>query len=98
MTDSSDPFAWELVITIVGAATALVAAAFSGITLYLTGRRETSQWLRDSVLDALTHFLDASLPARANRSTTRFVHQAPTETPTSSWNNREWRTANRTRR
>lgn len=60
MTDSGDPFAWDFAITIAGAATALVAAGFSGITLYLTGRRETRQWLRDSVLDALTQFLDAS--------------------------------------
>lgn len=67
MTESMGPIAWDFVITIAGAATALVAAALSGITLYLTGRRETRQWLRDSALDALTQFLDASF-ARPSRS------------------------------
>jgi hypothetical protein len=67
MTDMAGPVAWDFVVTLVGAATALVAAALSGITLYLTGRRETRQWLRESALDALTQFLDASF-ARPSRS------------------------------
>lgn len=67
MTDAVGPVEWDFVITVAGAATALVAAALSGINLYLTGRRETRQWLRDSVLDALTQFLDASF-ARPSRS------------------------------
>ncbi|MBO0609861.1 hypothetical protein [Myceligenerans salitolerans] len=67
MTQSAGPIAWDFIFTIAGATTALVAAALSGITLYLTGRRETRQWLRDSVLDALTQFLDASF-ARPSRS------------------------------
>jgi hypothetical protein len=89
MTDSTGPIDWDLVITIAGAATALVAAALSGITLYLTGRRETRQWLRDSALDALTQFLDASF-ARPSRS----VYEA-LQTPGSGGNIDELRERSR---
>jgi hypothetical protein len=54
------------VIAGVAAVAALGAAVFSGLTLLITGRRETRKWLRESLLEAQVEFLDASFryPAR----------------------------------
>jgi len=45
---------------IVGAVTAITAAVFSGLTLLLTGHRETRKWRRETLLDAVAQFLDGS--------------------------------------
>jgi hypothetical protein len=49
-----------LVAPVVAAVAALAAAALSGLTLYVAGRRETRKWLRETLVEALTQFLDAS--------------------------------------
>jgi len=49
-----------LAVAVAGAVTALIAAVFSGLNLYLTGRRETRRWLRESLLDTVVEFLDSS--------------------------------------
>src|SRR3712207_7626403 len=49
---------------IVGAVTAITAAVFSGLTLLLTGHRETRKWRRETLLDAVAQFLDGSFGDR----------------------------------
>jgi hypothetical protein len=55
------------VAAIVGAVTAIAAAVFSGLTLHLSGKRETRKWIRESLLDALTQCLDASFMRPSRR-------------------------------
>jgi uncharacterized membrane protein YdjX (TVP38/TMEM64 family) len=45
---------------VVAAVAGFTAASLSGLTLYVAGRRETRKWLRETLVDALTQFLDAS--------------------------------------
>ncbi|MGY1751550.1 hypothetical protein [Blastococcus sp. SYSU D01042] len=47
-------------VAIAGAVIAFLSAVVSGLTVYLTGRRETRKWLRESLLEAQVQFLDAS--------------------------------------
>jgi hypothetical protein len=56
------------VAAVVGALTAIAAALFSGLTLYLSGRRETRKWIRESVLGALVQLLDASFMRPSSRA------------------------------
>jgi hypothetical protein len=42
------------------AAGALLAAVFSGVNLYLTGRREETKWKREALLDAYDRYLALS--------------------------------------
>ena len=53
---------------IVGAAAAVAAASFSGITLYLSGRREHRTWRRDAVVEAMVQFIDASYSRFSERA------------------------------
>jgi hypothetical protein len=44
----------------VAAAAAGLAAAFAGVNLYLTGRRELNKWTRETFVELFVAFLDAS--------------------------------------
>jgi len=46
--------------TILGAAAATLAAVFTGISLYLTGRREHNKWVRDALIDSYVTYLSVS--------------------------------------
>jgi len=52
--------------SVVAAIAAVAAAGLSAATLIVTGRRETRKWIRETLLGALTQFLDASF-ARPGR-------------------------------
>lgn len=67
------------VAAIVGAVTAIAAAVFSGLNLYLSGRRETRKWLRESILDALTQFLNASFMRPSSRARKLIVDAASSD-------------------
>lgn len=53
---------------VIGAVAAAVAAALSGGTLYLSGRREQKAWRRDAVIEAMIAFLDASYGRYSERA------------------------------
>ena len=46
--------------SVLGAMAATIAAVFSGLTLYASGRREHRRWMRDSLIDTYVRFLGAS--------------------------------------
>ncbi len=45
---------------VISAVAAIVAATFSGTTLYISGRREQRKWARDATVQALVDLVDAS--------------------------------------
>jgi hypothetical protein len=49
--------------SIVSAVAATIAAAFAGLTLYVSGRREHLQWIRESLLGSYENYLTASFDA-----------------------------------
>lgn len=53
--------------SILGAIAATIAAAFAGLTLYVSGRREHLQWIRKSLVDSYENYLTASFDAPGRR-------------------------------
>ena len=51
--------------SILAAMAATIAAVFSGLTLYVSGRREHRRWMRDSLVDTYVKFLGASFEGTA---------------------------------
>lgn len=56
------------IISAVAAAAAAAAAVLSGITLWLTGKREKRKWRRESLVDTVVEFLDGSFKRPGNRA------------------------------
>jgi hypothetical protein len=50
--------------TVASAVAASVAATLAGLNLYLSGRREHTRWARDTLVDILVAFLDASFASK----------------------------------
>src|SRR5580704_7613923 len=57
--------AMSILPSILGAMAATIAAVFSGLTLYVSGRREHRRWMRDSLVDTYVKFLGASFEGTA---------------------------------
>jgi len=53
---------------LVAAVASVLAAVLSGVTLWLSGKRENRRWKRDAVLDSVVDFLDASFEAPSGYS------------------------------
>ena len=49
---------------VASAVAASVAATLAGLNLYLSGRREHTRWARDTLVDILVAFLDASFASK----------------------------------
>ena len=45
---------------VLAAVAAVIAAALSGLNLYLSGRRERVKWIRDMTIDVYVSFINAS--------------------------------------
>ena len=54
------------VAAFVGAAAALAAALFSGVSLYLAGKREERRWRRDALVSAYQRFIELSFERSLN--------------------------------
>ncbi|MGW5106124.1 hypothetical protein [Nocardia sp. NPDC004123] len=54
----------SVVPSVISAVAASLAAAFAGMTLYISGRRENRKWLREALIDAYVEYLDASFASR----------------------------------
>ena len=52
---------------ILSAVAATIAAAFAGLTLYVSGRREHLQWIRESLMNSYESYLTASFDAPGRR-------------------------------
>jgi hypothetical protein len=48
------------VADVLAAVAAVIAAALSGLNLYLSGRRERVKWIRDMTIDVYVSFINAS--------------------------------------
>jgi hypothetical protein len=46
--------------TLISAIAAIAAAVFAGVNLWITGRREHSQWARQALVESLVEFMNAS--------------------------------------
>lgn len=53
--------------SILSAVAATIAAAFAGLTLYVSGRRQQLQWIRESLVNSYENYLTASFDAPGRR-------------------------------
>src|SRR5262249_3590095 len=63
--------AMSVLPSVLSAIAATIAAVLAGFTLYLSGRREHRQWLRNSLVDSYVNYLAASFERAGGRCSRR---------------------------